>query len=319
MTVDPETLAHPTLFCWCVAMTVKRGARQLNSEAELMSKASKLNTGVFQCNKWVVFSNEEVSLGNGRRTTLLPGPMSKKGDVPNLPPGNKMLLNTDVFFRAWDKVLQGGLFRGTEWTAKLDPDAVFFPARLRQHLTSSHADPHALIYFKNCQKWGSMQGPVELFSTGAMEVFASRMWECKNNVDQTKIGEDIFMQKCTVNLGMQGREDWSLLHDQYCNPDNAPCNDPWMVAFHPYKGVETYEKCYNEAVGATAWQKKQQEQKQKQQQQNQWNQQQQPPPQQNQWNQQQQQHPPQNQWNQQQQQPQNQWNQQQQQNQWNQR
>lgn len=241
---------RPSLFCWVVAMAEKRGI-QVNSEVELMRNGHKRGIGIFDCNRWAVFSDKVVTLAAGKdgpNTTAIPGPPSVLGQVPNAPPDQKMLLNTGVFFRAWDKVLQDKMFEPFDWTIKLDPDCVFFPERLRLHLRQGKYDPLKPINFNNCQKWNSMQGPIELFSLGAMKTFSARIDECKKKIDQSAIGEDIFMQKCVSMLGFSTVGDWKLLNDQYCwHSGNACANDGWTVGFHPYKGVDLWNACYDTA------------------------------------------------------------------------
>jgi len=234
--IDPHA-PRPLLFCWCVAMV----------ELELMRHVYAKRSGLFACHRWTVFSDGMHPLGPGASTVAIPGPLSKRGRIPNIPQ-YKMLLNTDVFFRAWDKVLTAGLYREFEWTVKLDPDCVFFPDRLRKHLRTGNYNPAESIYFKNCRQWGSMQGPVELFSKAAMETLRARVHECKQQINRTGIGEDMFMQRCTQQLGIQPREDWSLLKDEYCLHHKEPCTDGWVVGFHPYKSIKDFDVCLDEAL-----------------------------------------------------------------------
>mmetsp|Transcript_83992 Transcript_83992/g.166797 ORF Transcript_83992/g.166797 Transcript_83992/m.166797 type:complete len:697 (-) Transcript_83992:418-2508(-) len=240
------------LFCWCVAMTVKSGPLQIDTEVALVRAAYARKAGIFGCNDWRVFSNDVVPLDDkGKAMTAgIPGPMSQKVAIPNMET-EQMLANTGVFFRAWDQVLQKRLFDNFDWTVKIDPDAVFFPERLRKHLKAGWFKPTYNIYFKNCQRWDSMQGPIEIFSHLAMTTFANRIGECKQSIDCSHIGEDIFMQKCTQQLGVQGKAEWTILDDKYCNPcPNCPCSNGWTVAFHPFKSVQAFAQCENEANSA---------------------------------------------------------------------
>jgi len=251
-TTVAKTSKHPSLFCWCVAMTVKSGPLQIDTEVALMRATYSRNAGLFNCDGWRVFSNEVVPLDNEGKvmTSSIPGPMSQKVAIPNME-SEQMLANTGVFFRAWDKVLQKRLFDGYDWTIKLDPDAVFFPERLRKHLKVGWYKPKYNMYFKNCQRWNSMQGPLEIYSHTAMTTFTQRIGECKQAIDCSKIGEDIFMQKCTQQLGVEGKAEWTMLNDRYCNPcPNCPCSNGWTVAFHPFKSIQAYAQCENEANNA---------------------------------------------------------------------
>merc|ERR1711933_301046 len=63
-------------------------------------------------------------------------------------------LNTKVFMKAWDVVISRKDYLEQSWVVKVDPDAVFFPQRLRVHLA-----PHTVIggksppiYVANCDR-----------------------------------------------------------------------------------------------------------------------------------------------------------------------
>merc|ERR1712050_792410 len=43
-------------------------------------------------------------------------------------------LNTDIFIGVWNAVSLLGRYQYHDWTVKVDPDAVFFPERLRELL-----------------------------------------------------------------------------------------------------------------------------------------------------------------------------------------
>jgi len=248
-TVPTTTIwMRPSLFCWSVAMAEKRG-EQVDSEVALMRNAYSSGRGLFACNDWDVFSDQVVPLAgaDGPNTTAIPGPLSQMGSIPNMPQ-YKMLLNTGVFFRAWDKVLRDKKYERYDWTIKLDPDCVFFPDRARTRLRNGNYNPDQPIYFKNCERWNSMQGPTELFSIGAMREFAAQMSSCKQQISQQGIGEDIFLQKCTAQLGMQAVSDWTLLSDQYCRHDTEACRNGWTAAFHPYKSVQDWNNCWGKAI-----------------------------------------------------------------------
>merc|ERR1719433_578374 len=84
-------------------------------------------------------------------------------------------MNTDIFIRVWDAVIDLGIWKHHAWTVKADPDSVFFPARLRQMLVD---EPAGLIYLNNC-KYG-LHGPIEVLSQQALSAYANRGRACND-------------------------------------------------------------------------------------------------------------------------------------------
>ena len=75
-------------------------------------------------------------------------------------------LNTKVFAKVWHRVFDDKLFEESDWTVKVDPDAVFLPWRLREHLLG--ARPQEEVFLNNCR--AGLHGPIEVVSRGGMEV-----------------------------------------------------------------------------------------------------------------------------------------------------
>merc|ERR1719166_870958 len=61
------------------------------------------------------------------------------------------ILNTRIFMNAWDYLDRDGRFRNYDWVVKVDPDAVFFPSRLREHLDAKAPHKKVNMYFMNCR------------------------------------------------------------------------------------------------------------------------------------------------------------------------
>merc|ERR1712110_582673 len=99
----------------------------------LKSQLSHGDVGIFACNQWAVYSNESVVLSPGPPRVLLTdvfaGTLKCKVGGPW-----HSALNTEIFVRLWDKVLQDPRAWSNDWTVKVDPDAVFFPDRLHRML-----------------------------------------------------------------------------------------------------------------------------------------------------------------------------------------
>merc|ERR1719433_2479486 len=63
----------------------------------------------------------------------------------------KTWVNWGLFYQVWKAVRQSGKWETTDYTVKVDADAVFVPQRLRDYLAKSPGDsPHGL-YYENCK------------------------------------------------------------------------------------------------------------------------------------------------------------------------
>jgi len=232
----------PNLFCFAVIRT-------FSIESVLLRAAYRLSVGIFGCNQWRVYSDVETYMAypDKNDTIGIPGPPATYAGL---------WLNVDVFARAWRKLLIEKAFRKSQWTLKADPDAVFFPQRMRYHLKQGNWQGEPMVYFKNCGKFNSMQGPLEIFSRAAVNKLVEMFQNCLNWVDRSKIGEDGFMQKCMEVAGIQPVADFSCLKDLYCTDTYYgqpmfPCTDEGIAAFHPLKTLDAYAKCLHEAGSPT--------------------------------------------------------------------
>merc|ERR1719479_713424 len=64
--------------------------------------------------------------------------------------------------------------------------------------------------------------------------------------------------QCLDALGVGHMDDFSFLDDKYAHPgkfnlfDVYACDNPAVVAFHPYKAVNSWMGCYKVATGVQA-------------------------------------------------------------------
>merc|ERR1712137_1197121 len=107
--------------------------RPYGYEPALMQMQFAKGAGIFACDEFVVLSNDTTFTGT---EDALPVPVYVINGSVNVPYGGKWntALNADVFTRAWQVVGMLGRWQYHDWTVKLDPDAVFFPDRLRKLL-----------------------------------------------------------------------------------------------------------------------------------------------------------------------------------------
>mmetsp|Transcript_6524 Transcript_6524/g.20205 ORF Transcript_6524/g.20205 Transcript_6524/m.20205 type:complete len:421 (+) Transcript_6524:208-1470(+) len=117
---------RPTLYCLSLMMP-------FGYEPSLLAEQEQRGVGIFACDKYAVFSNTTTVLTTGRpapvKVTLMNGSLAV---VYGGRWGTAM--NTGVFNRFWTEVITIGDYRYYDWTVKVDPDAVFFPERLRNVL-----------------------------------------------------------------------------------------------------------------------------------------------------------------------------------------
>jgi len=232
-----STTTHmPSLFCFSIM-------RCNSYEVSLLRTQLSKGLGIFGCDAYSVFSDE--------RTWLTPGPpiridSTALGISLQAEAGSKEhILNTEIFLKAWEHVKADGLYIQHDWIVKVDPDAVFFPQRLRDRLVSI-TPAGASVYLLNCRLSFGFFGAVEVMSRVALLSLYDGLERCKQVLPWHSFGEDMFLQKCLDFLGVASRSEFSLLSDAYCGEQPSPCISG-KVAFHPFKNVETYLKCTHEA------------------------------------------------------------------------
>merc|ERR1719221_1646731 len=106
-------------------------------EPPLLGAQVKQGIGIFGCDGFTVFSNMAVALGRwggGDGPAIVSEVIEGSLHVEY---GGKWhtALNTGVFIRVWQAVVKLATFERHDWTVRADPDAVFFPDRLRSLLS----------------------------------------------------------------------------------------------------------------------------------------------------------------------------------------
>lgn len=225
-------------------------------EEELLRTQLKRGVSIFACDGFAAFSNASVVLGAGPAGTAAEGSSVETSVLDtSLSSGSgkiEHILNTQIFMEAWDKVLVGMPWRSYDWFVKADPDAVFFPSRLRANLVAFGAKPDASLYFLNCEQTFGLYGALEVFSRGALAAYSgSGVESCKDYLNWKVWGEDLFMRKCMDYLGADHVDNFELLDDAYCGAHVPPCTSR-AVSFHPLKSVYDYFQCVDAAESAEA-------------------------------------------------------------------
>jgi len=241
----------PSLFCFEV-MCVKPEDPTWY-EPRLVKVQQQQKVSIFACDEFTVFSNGGTyKLQGNWTTTELKTSRVGMGDLDKAGQTTNSWLNTRIFQQAWEEVNRDGRFRSHDWTVKVDPDAVFFPERLRD-LVRPHTKPAGAWYFLNCNRYppsppgeAKLYGSVEVFSRKAVEAYVSSKDVCINSMEWQGWGEDFFMQKCMDKLRVMAVYMFKWIGDDRCWP--AKCTAKDRVAFHDFKDIDKWFDCWGQST-----------------------------------------------------------------------
>jgi hypothetical protein len=223
-----------SLFCFVVAAAE-------SYEPDLLRFARSQGTGVYGCEEHMTLTDNEMDIG----ILYYPEMTTAIGSLESEMGGWGSWSNAGVFLKAWKAVIQDGRFRKHAWTVKLDADAVFFPFRLICHVSQmaehGQGTPSDLMFLENFADDYPVVGAVEVLSNAAMLAFEQRIGECEAIAYGA---EDGWFVGCMRVLGARGQKDEELLrHEQ----NDLGCHNERIVTMHPYKNVEDYQRCFDEA------------------------------------------------------------------------
>merc|ERR1712228_1044623 len=98
------------------------------------------------------------------------------------------------FMVAFDTILKDTVGRvwKNDFLVKVDPDAVYFPDRMRQHVK---AHVGQAVFFQNCLNGGvaKLYGALEVYSKEAMQMYEPGQGSCRNKLNWHGWGEDMYM------------------------------------------------------------------------------------------------------------------------------
>lgn len=251
---------------YCFSQIVAYG-----TEEDLIKLQLKQGLSIFACDDFTVTCADDRLLGtdtegNEVRTVINPEKgQARMGDT-NAGATTASFLNVLIFMKAWDIILNEGKVWIHDWTVKVDPDAVFFPPRLRTQLQDKTGPEHPSSYLLNCRekhwKQDNVQGDGHFYFVpklyGALEVYNMKALGAYKDVHQRcleqlrwhKWGEDMYMRMCMNLIGIQKVVDYELVGDERC-PGNPPsqCGDADRPAYHPHKEIRDWFTCYNQSMG----------------------------------------------------------------------
>lgn len=229
-----RTETTPRLYCFSVMTTY---------EIPLIAEQFKRKIGIFECNDHNVISVIPMSIGLDEcgkpyYTWLNDVKISTLGNV-NAGQATSSYLNTATFILAWDTLIAGGKVTRNDWIIKVDPDCVFFPNRLREHLRPHTGSP---VMVKNCALYGGrLFGAVEAFSVQAINIYTDARDQCKASPWQGW-GEDLYIENCLLHHGATSVDDYMQVGDSRCN--GVACSDASVAAYHPFKDVDGWIQCW---------------------------------------------------------------------------
>jgi len=214
---------------------------------------------VFACDECLVFSDgdEPQSLGNNGDgfaiNTVVEPALRRKGSRAKDPMA-KPWPSTDDFLEVWSYLLEDRRYLNHHWTAKVDPDAVFFPDRLRSILEAHTRQPGLSLYMANCRKFATapvLYNPVEAFSRAALRTFFRDRQRCFDLLAWHIMAEADFMSRCMDMLGVNYIYADNLLSDWRCT--HSPCSDGIKAAYYNYSDASptgSWFRCWHESTGS---------------------------------------------------------------------
>jgi hypothetical protein len=243
----------PSLFCWCIMQTVGNHPTGWMEET-LIKQQLERGIGIFACNEWAVMTSETLALNRWgpHGFPKIPTGINSTLDTPSWAIGSTKVgkgalsnpLNTMPFRTAWKALRISKKLAKHDWVIKVDPDTVWFPVRLRSHLKTympSHGNGRDNIFVKNCQRYNSLQGPIEVISRQGATNLEKNIQNC-GGIWGT--GEDHFIVNCLKQLGVPPMMEPGMLNDKYCD-GYVDCTNSWKVAFHPHKNPKRFMECFN--------------------------------------------------------------------------
>jgi len=144
------------------------------------------------CDHFLLFSNSSVEYNDVDHSVI-----SWNGSM-QVPYGGKFhsALNTPIFLKMYFDWLANNIHKPV-WIAKVDPDTVLVPCRLRQALNRSGYNPRSPIMS------GTGCGPLEVLSTGALRKYLEIKDRCEKKTLFLYPQEDLYMEYCFKGTSTQ--------------------------------------------------------------------------------------------------------------------
>jgi hypothetical protein len=205
-----------------MADTGSTNAATRPDELGLLKAAFGKKIGIFACDKWDVFSDNQTDLAPGVPFTAVEDEDNDFHFAKRKETGT--WINTGLHTQVWKAIRSDtSRYKSLDWVVKVDCDAVFVPSRLRTFLASLGVPAGGIpgMYLENCKgvMWGWF-GNLEVMSVAAFDTLLPNIEWCKYHLDWKTgveggkygpMGEDLFAQRCLVQWGFAAgrRSTWS--------------------------------------------------------------------------------------------------------------
>lgn len=261
------------LYCFSVyTKDTGNAADPNNEELELLKAQFRNGVSIFTCEQWDVFSDVSVFLGHDTHeaTIRVDDVLGEFHQVKTQETGT--WVNWGLFYQVWIKIREVGKWEQTDYTVKVDADAVFVPERLRDWLSTVKGDSQHGMYFENCKnvQYGFF-GHLEVLSNTATRVLTQYLENCHAEFapcantgcdwNSGAWGEDMFAQRCMDHHYVDKVEAFNTTTNGACKadrPDGQKENTKWhpkdcskvtTAAAHPFKRPQDYLQCMGEMTG----------------------------------------------------------------------
>jgi hypothetical protein len=267
---EARVVPSQSLYCFAVVV-VDNGCPIPSHELDLMNHQSENNLGIFQCEQNDLFSDKALSLSNGRAfTQVFEGDSDWKFAKRK---STGCWVNTGIFTDVWRVIAREGKWQQSDWLVKVDPDAVFVPARLRKSLENTY-EAVSGSYYVNCPyvQYGFF-GNLEVFSKIAFTTLLENIDDCKtdtetinwkvgiNNGKYGPMGEDLFAQTCMDKHGVRRADAFGWTQDGACEAKRDSekkkdkkfqphCDWAYGASIHPFKKVDEWKECYRQTMAS---------------------------------------------------------------------
>eukprot|EP00445_Apocalathium_hangoei_P035740 CAMPEP_0203945956 /NCGR_PEP_ID=MMETSP0359-20131031/81348_1 /ASSEMBLY_ACC=CAM_ASM_000338 /TAXON_ID=268821 /ORGANISM="Scrippsiella Hangoei, Strain SHTV-5" /LENGTH=305 /DNA_ID=CAMNT_0050877179 /DNA_START=111 /DNA_END=1025 /DNA_ORIENTATION=+ len=207
-------VTETTLFCFTVLLP-------FSYEAVLAAAQYVEGLGVFSCDDHMLFSNSSAEdlfppgihpakwPSQGPDVHVIPGTLKKHMD------GNGLSSwDAASFLKVWDALFQDPRYLQSDWTLKVQPDAVFLPSRLRatmwQHCPArGDRDCDALLV-----RTAMPNSPFEVMSKAAVATYSTGYLDCMASLGTTGQGDGEYLAACFKLLDIETVLEPSLFSEQ---------------------------------------------------------------------------------------------------------
>jgi hypothetical protein len=263
LTKTTTTFTHRIrLFCFSLLPPCDAGGNEKRNGARaLLELQAAQETGIFACDDGAIYATQKTTIGSINTKVISFGGLPCSGhsttdkgeDVPT------------IFVKLWDQVLADGRFRRCEWTAKVQPDAVFLPWRLRFQLTQAKSGERkdsgpvlaagpAAVADHGAFLWSCEDGlhtALQVVSRKALEAYGRDRGSCSSHL----LRESVYLRQCFATLGIKATFPFELLARSDCRAASGSeglqdlykdCEGD-AVAFYPYRTVVDFSTCLRRA------------------------------------------------------------------------